>query len=25
YMERTLKVRIANDPKHPDGGKPEQD
>ena len=25
YMQRTLKVRIANDPKHPDGGKPEQD
>ncbi len=25
YMERTLKVRIANDPKHPDGGKLEQD
>ena len=25
YMERTLKVRIANDPKHPEGGKLEQD
>ena len=25
YMDRTLKVRIANDPKHPDDGKPEQD
>lgn len=25
YMDRTLKVRIANDPKHPDGGKLEQD
>lgn len=25
YMERTLKVRIANDPKHPEGDKPEQD
>ncbi|WP_423839970.1 RNA-binding protein [Vibrio mytili] len=25
YMERTLKVRIANDPKHPDNGKFEQD
>ncbi|MGR5423048.1 RNA recognition motif domain-containing protein [Vibrio campbellii] len=25
YMERTLKVRIANDPKHQDGDKPEQD
>ncbi|MDW2150437.1 RNA-binding protein, partial [Vibrio sp. 378] len=25
YMERTLKVRIANDPKHPDGDKSELD
>ncbi|BBM63455.1 RNA-binding protein [Vibrio alfacsensis] len=25
YMDRTLKVRIANDPKHPDSGKLEQD
>lgn len=25
YMQRTLKVRIANDPKHPEGGVAEQD
>ncbi|CAE6924728.1 RNA recognition motif domain-containing protein [Vibrio alginolyticus] len=25
YMERTLKVRIANDPKHPEDDTPEQD
>ncbi len=25
YMERTLKVRIANDPKHPEGDKFEQE
>lgn len=25
YMDRTLKVRIANDPKHPEGDKLEQD
>ncbi|MDF2155970.1 RNA-binding protein [Vibrio sp. CAU 1672] len=25
YMDRTLKVRIANDPKHQEGDKPEQD
>ncbi|MGR5238663.1 RNA-binding protein [Vibrio alfacsensis] len=25
YMDRTLKVRIANDPKHQDGDKPEQE
>ncbi len=25
YMQRTLKVRVANDPKHPEGGMSEQD
>ncbi|AEX23438.1 RNA binding protein [Vibrio sp. EJY3] len=25
YMDRTLKVRIANDPKHPEGDKFEQE